>query len=199
MNSLCIRVTYSGFTDPSVVSQYLRSISDRGFICDHDTENRHFHAYIETAKKEQQVRTQISKMRTGGNRTYSVSQLREELHKYISYVMYKPESGHPLIWGDFPEQEYAKRYSELQTKQKEKKAVNWFEDVRQNCYYDVAATTEDNFNTLYDYLIDRSYVNQFTLGRIQSMFYVWRAQAQKSQDVENYKKNRADIFRKIIS
>lgn len=98
---LTIRVTHEMFEDINAVHEFIRSIGDKWFSADHLNEaadvKPHTHYYVQTNKTAQNVRVQLakkvnSKGSTGANKAYAVSELREELHHYYSYVMLKPES-----------------------------------------------------------------------------------------------------------
>lgn len=202
MPELCIRYHVHGMEDCEKVKVYLKSIASRWFYCRHDTEKVHYHWYIDTTKKDQQVRTQISKMRKMGtnDRVYSVSELREEIWKYMSYVRMKPESSKEddEDSGHFDDiLRLAAEYANGQQKKNEKKAVNWFQEVIDNVYWE-PGDTEGSFNNMYDYLVERRYVNQFTEGKLRQMFYMWKAVKEKDSNISEYKKQRKKYFLAIM-
>lgn len=206
MPELCIRYHIHGMEDCDKVKTYLKSIATKWFYSRHDTELPHYHWYIETSKKDQQVRTQISKMRNPelvgkkADRVYSVSELREELWKYMSYVRMKPESSNvdDEDSGHFDDiLRMSVEYAASQKKKTEKKAVNWFQEVLDNCHYDFS-DKETSFNNMYDFLVDRKYVNQFTEIKLRQMFYMWAAVKEKEGNPDEYKKQRKRYFMAIL-
>lgn len=201
MPELCIRYHIDGMEDCEKVKVYLKSVATRWFYCRHDTHRPHYHWYIETEKKDQQVRTQISKMRRMGadKGVYSVSAIREDLWKYMSYVRMKPESSKEddEDSGHFEDiLRMSVEYATSQKKKSEKKAVNWFQEILENVHFD-PNSKEDSFNNMYDFLVDRRYVNQFTVGKLQQMFYMWSAVKTKDAEPDKYKEQRKKYFLSI--
>lgn len=242
LSKITVRVTHEGFQDLASVHQFLRDIAVRWFCADHIDEEGmkpHTHYYIETYKTSQNVRVQLSKKTNEkGNKSYAISELREELHHYYSYVMLKPESQQQQHSGEcisiptrdcfdgvefvyilgkiwqvyFPEEyrnhqtykdfedtiklacEYA---SHVKKQDDTKKAVNWMEEVIKDCYWDVTQSSEANFNTMYDYLVKRKYVNQFTESKMRNIYYLWKAHNEKEANQEEYKKQRAMFWSRM--
>lgn len=200
MPELCVRYHCHAF-DVAKVKDYLLSVSDKWFYCRHDTDKPHYHWYIDTAKTDQQIRTQISKMRQkSSDRVYSVSHLRDELWKYMSYVRMKPESSEEDDGdsGHFSDiLRMATEYANSQKKKVERKAVNWFQEVLDNVHYEYG-DNEASFNNMYDYLVDRKYVNQFTEHKMKNMFYLWKAVKEKVEKPLEYKEQRARYYKNIL-
>lgn len=87
--------------------------------------------------------------------------------------------------------------STVQKKQEVSKAVNWMEEVLRDCYWDFQQTDEANFNTMYDYLVKRKYVNQFTEAKMRNIYYLWKAHNEKEGNQEAYKKQRAMFWSRM--
>lgn len=201
MPELCIRIHCEGTIHNQGIL-YLKSIARRWFIARHSTDRPHYHLYIDTDKKEQTVRVQLKKkLCPESDRLYSVSTLRDDIHKYYSYVMLKPESellehSEGTQWDDVATK--AKEYSENVATNRSSisiKKINWFQQILEHCDWSLCKTDQENFETMFRFLIKNKWVNCFTLGKMQQIFHMWKAQYQTDEEIRV--KSR-DIFNEFI-
>lgn len=188
MPELCIRIHEAG-NDFLAGLEYLKSVSRRWFYARHATDRPHYHVYIDTDKKEQGIRVQLKrKLHSSDNRTYTVAMLRSEMYKYYSYVMLKPES-EDLQRSDGLDDvhqlavTYAHEVATQEARGVKIKAVNWFQDVYDNCKWNCCKSDRENFTVMFKYLVKRKYVNVFTIGKMQQMFNMWKAQYMSDDDL----------------
>lgn len=185
MPELCIRVHIEGM-DIGKVQEYLKKISECWFVARHNTDRPHYHWYINTTKSAQIVRVQLKKM-SSSNRLYSLSELRQELYKYYSYVMLKPESQDLEETQGFLDvatlaREYSREVAIRESRGEKIKAVNWFQEVLDNVTWNTCKTDAENYVQMYKFLVKRKYVNTFTIGKMSQMFYMWKSQYQSDEE-----------------
>lgn len=205
MPELCIRIHCEGTVYTEGIS-YLKSISRRWFVARHSTDRPHYHLYIDTNKTEQTVRVQLKrKLDSTSNRLYSVSSMRDDIYKYYSYVMLKPESefldhsewngtDDPWDYVASKAQEYAQQVATNRTSIAIKK-INWFQQILEHCEWNICKTDQDNFETMFRFLIKNKWVNCFTIGKMQQIFHMWKAQHQTDDEIRVRSK---DLFNEYI-
>lgn len=210
MPELCIRIHCEGTAYTEGIA-YLKSISRRWFVARHSTDRPHYHLYVDTDKKEQTVRVQLKRrLQPENDRLYSVSTMRDDIHKYYSYVMLKPESSeltHGVSfqphdtnrqwdWDDVATK--AKEYSENVATNRTSiaiKKINWFQQILEHCEWNICKTDQDNFETMFRFLIKNKWVNCFTIGKMQQIFHMWKAQHQTDDEIRVRSK---DLFNEYI-
>lgn len=174
-----------------------RAIDNRWFGALHKTERHHWHWYIETKTKDQAMRSVITKHRKHDKDTrwYSVKLLETTIERYISYCMFKPETGDKLWGSGITEQEQndalviAEEHKNKPVKHVEK-SKSIMAQLDEHCRYDHQASITVNFNKMYDFLVEKRLYNMHTSCKMKQLFMSWKAYHDSKENRSEYERLR---------
>lgn len=148
--------------------------------------------------KDQALRSVLQRFRKSAKDTrwYSVKPISTNVVQYGSYVMLKPESEETDMSGISEEEvesmlAYSEKCKEKKIPQSESKSKSVMALLQQKHQYCPQLTTEDNFNVMYDWLVDNCLYNMYTEIKMSQLFGMWKAMSESKEDRESYRRVRA--------
>lgn len=169
MTHYAIRVTFPR-THP--VIEELRSLSEEKFALGEEKgdNNLHCHVWLHTTRAEQTVRNRILRHIPKGNKSYSMTKIREPV-KYLAYLI--KESIQPELRGfSDDEQKCAIEYKE-QVQQTQKKKTTILSEIRLLIPHIEPDISKSNEQLLMECILRYHKDNNLTIRKFQTMSYFY--------------------------
>lgn len=198
----CIRYHLDSVSDDMALRVALAEKSVRWFWGLHNTERPHLHWYVETTLKEQALRSVIARFRKNpkDTRWYSVSTIRSTIEQYGSYVMLKPETSDSDMAGITEDEVFAMnaiaQQVSVRVTKEEKKSKSVMALLLEKAKYCPQLTLEENFNIMYDFLVENGLYNMYTEIKMRQLFGMWKA---RGEPRDEYRKTRNLMYKRSVA
>ena len=203
-----LRLTLDGFVDYPGLEKVLKDKSKRWFWGKHEGESGdvkpHVHWYIESTIKEQALRSIVArhkKSKSDRNKVYSLSELRETIVQYGSYVMMKPETVASDMDGITEEEidemtNYASKFEEVHISEK-KDSKSYISRLISEVPYDLSRDDRYNFYAMHDWLVDQRLLNLYTESKMTQLYSLWCMHVLKTENQKEYKRRRELYYERV--
>lgn len=203
-----LRITLEGFVEIPELEKVLKDKSIRWFWGKHEGESGdvkpHKHWYIESSIKEQALRSIVArhkKSKSDRNKVYSLSELRETIVQYGSYVMMKPETTEFDMQGITEEEidamtQYASKYDNIHKTEK-KDPKSYIQRLITEVPYDLERDDRYNFYKMHDWLIDQRLLNLYTESKMMQLYSMWCMNVMKNSKEKEYKRRRELYYQRV--